>query len=189
MQLIAERFPYLDSQKWEEISRQLPYTPLTEEQRLYRRRQLRDDAPKTPENKYLADEKFSAEDWENMPDEVYYMIRAMRWNPDLDPESAARLVAETIAKISPVERKEKSDKKISRHLPNEYALDFVIETSYFVRMNVLLNLCTNADESDDDLSDYFLTNLRSIADPNFDIKSLILTEGHFSALCEAEKNS
>lgn len=190
MQLIAERFSDADKHELQEILRQIPYTPLTAEQRLYRIRQLRADAPKTPENKYLADEKFSAEELENMPDEVYYMILAMRFNPDLDPEGAARLVIETRQQI-PVKRETNADEKSSGKLANKYAFDFVTKTSHPKRMSLLLNIASGGDEEsvDDDLYDICLTHIRSIADPNFTVKSNILTEAHFAALCEEVKNS
>ena len=189
MQLITERFPKTDEHKLQEILRQIPYVPLSDEQRLYRLRRLRADAPETPENKYLADEEFSAEDWEDMPDEVYYMIRAMKNNPDLDPEGAARLVIETRQQI-PVKRDTNADKNSSGKLANKYAFDFMLETSHPKRMSLLLNIAGGDDESDDDdLYDICLTHIRSIADPNFTVKSNILTEAHFAALCEEVRNS
>ena len=190
MQLIAERFSDADEHELQEILRQIPYTPLTDEQRLYRIRQLRADAPKTPENKYLADEDFSDEDWADMPDEVYYMILAMRFNPDLDAEGAARLVIETRQQI-PVKRDTNADEKSSDKLANKYAFDFMLETSYPERASLLLNIASGGDESSDDdgLYDICLTHIRSIADPNFTVKSNILTDAHFAALCEEVKNS
>ena len=192
MKLVEKKFPTADANERIEIFRQLPYTPLNNEQRLYRIRQLRFDAPKPPENKYLAEEEFSNEDWLTMPPEIKYMIRAMRQNPDLDPESAARLVVETKQKI-PVRRDVKADKKSARekssHRINNYALHFSLETSYPERIKILLKLCGDDDSADDDVYDIYLTHLRSIADPNFHVKSLILVDAHFDALCEAEKNS
>ena len=190
MQLIAERFSDADEHELQEILRQIPYTPLTAEQRLYRIRQLRADAPETPENKYLADEEFTDEDWADMSDEVYYMILAMRFNPDLDAEGAARLVIETRQQI-PVKRETNADEKSSGKLANKYAFDFMLETSHPKRMSLLLNIAGGDDESDDDddLYDICLTHIRSIADPNFTVKSNILTEAHFAALCEEVRNS
>lgn len=190
MQLIAERFSDADEHELQEILRQIPYTPLTDEQQLYRIRQLRRDAPETPENKYLADAEFTDEDWADMSDEVYYMILAMRFNPDLDPEGAARLVIETRQQI-PVKRETNADEKSSDKLAKKYALDFVTETSHPKRASILLNIASGGDEEsvDDDLYDICLTHIRSIADPNFTVKSNILTEAHFAALCEEVKNS
>ena len=193
MKLVEKKFPTADANERLEIFRQLPYVPLTDEQRLYRIRRLRFDAPAPPENKYLANEEFSGEDWLTMPPEIKYMIRAMRQNPDLDPESAARLVIETKQKI-PVRLDVKADKKSARekssHRMNDYAFDFSLETSYLERIKILLKLCGDDDESADyHMYDSYLTHLRSIADPNFQIKSLILVDAHFDALCEAEKNS
>lgn len=195
MKLIAKRFPYLDRNDLVKIFQQLPYIPLTEEQRLYRRRQLRDDAPEPPENKYLAGEKFSNEEWLTMPPELKYAIRAMRNNPDLDPKSAARLVVETMKK-PPVDFSEDADEapvkeKLTRKSPVDYiTFYFPFKTNYLERMKILLML--KGDDEKWALEEAYGTlfyDICLIADPNFEIKELILVDANIASFHEAEKNS
>lgn len=170
-----------------------PYMPLTDEERLYRPKYLKSDAPKR-KNKYLEGVAISNQDWHEMHPVERYIVRAMSNNSDFDWKAAKNFVLSETKKILENYRKTSTKKaeKISEPIEHEdfYFMHSVL-TQYMKRQNFFtrkLYPYMNEEEVIDSGYELLLINLQSLTDPNYTVRSSISVDFTFAKMAEDYHN-
>lgn len=172
----------------EEFLKNIPHIPLTSDDRLYKLRRLSVNAPQ-PKNQNLDD------DFEYNTPIDKYIVQAMIFNHELDRSAAENLVLSEIEKSysSALEKKQahSSDNDSPLTDNEKFFLFLLTETNYMKRNNFFIQKL-NPSYDEEDIIDsgyiYILETIKSIVDPNYNIRSIIATDVHFQILVDEMKN-
>ena len=194
----SDRVKYLDENNIgsfrEEFINVIPYMPLTDEEQLYRKKTLRNDAPER-KNKYLDGVTFYNQERQSTSLIGKYILRAMSYNPDFDFDSAEKFVSREIkeniyeAKKRQIEKqKNKSHEKIYEPVEHEDFLNFYVAfTQYMKRKNFFMKKLyphMTEEEIIDSGYEHLLINLHSLTNPNYMVMSFISVDFTFARAVE-----
>ena len=177
---------------FEDMLNLIPYMPLNDEERLYRPKVLKPDAPKI-ENKNLEGVVISNQEWKEMHPVEKYIIHAMSNNPEFDWKSAQDFVLKETEKVLQNSRRN-FNKKNDAHKPIENENFFFMLntlTPYMKRINFFnTKLYPNLNEEEilDMGYSYLFENVKSTADPNYIVRSSISVDFTFAKMAEDYHN-